>query len=118
MTGPKSLARYGRLGFLVRSGCISIRQATQRIECRESLNSRIRDEYLSITSFWSLAQLRVVVEEKYDDNHRRGSALGYPSPARLRRQPYPSSDSGWWSTGSRARSSRSSSSHDATPSPT
>ena len=45
----------------------------------ESFNSRVRDECLTITIFWSLAQARVVISDwKDDDNHRRRySALGY-----------------------------------------
>ena len=50
----------------------------------ESFNSRIRDECLNITSFWSLAQARVVIGDwKHDYNyHRRHSSLGYQPPAR------------------------------------
>jgi putative transposase len=49
----------------------------------ESFNSRVRDECLSINTFWSLAQARVVISDwKEDYNHRRRhSALGYPAPA-------------------------------------
>jgi transposase InsO family protein len=52
----------------------------------ESFNSRIRDECLNVTSFWSLAQARVVISDwKHDYNHhRRHSALGYHPPAPLR----------------------------------
>ncbi len=50
----------------------------------ESFNARIRDECLSINSFWSLTQARVVISDwKHDYNHhRRHSALGYLPPAR------------------------------------
>jgi putative transposase len=45
----------------------------------ESFNSRIRDECLNITSFWSL----IISDWKHDHNHhRRHSALGYQPPAR------------------------------------
>jgi putative transposase len=38
----------------------------------ESFNSRIRDECLNITSFWSLTQARVVISDwKHDYNHHR-----------------------------------------------
>jgi hypothetical protein len=57
----------------------------------ESFNSRIRDECLNITSFWSLTpitsfwsltQARVVISDwKHDYNHRH-SAMGYQPPAR------------------------------------
>lgn len=49
----------------------------------ESFNSRIRDEWLNINSFWSLAHAQVVISDwKYDYNHRRRhSALGYQPPA-------------------------------------
>ncbi len=52
----------------------------------ESFNSRVRDECLNINmfwSFWSLAQVRVVISDwKADYNHRRRhSALGYQAPA-------------------------------------
>ena len=49
----------------------------------ESFNSRIRDECLSINSFWSLAQARVVITDwKHEYNHhRRHSSLGYLPPA-------------------------------------
>jgi putative transposase len=48
----------------------------------ESFNSRIRDECLNITSFWSLAQARVVISGwNHDYNHHRHCALGYqPQP--------------------------------------
>jgi putative transposase len=50
----------------------------------ESFNSRLRDECLNITSFWSLAQAQVVISDwKHDYNHhRRHSALGYQPPTR------------------------------------
>ena len=50
----------------------------------ESFNSRIRDECLNISSFWSLAQARVVISDwKHEYNHhRRHSSLGYQPPAR------------------------------------
>lgn len=49
----------------------------------ESFNSRVRDECLNISMFWSLAQARVVITGWKDDyNHRRLSALGYQTPAR------------------------------------
>jgi transposase InsO family protein len=49
----------------------------------ESFNSRIRDECLSINSFWSLAQARVIITDwKHDYNHHRHSALGYQPPSR------------------------------------
>jgi transposase InsO family protein len=53
----------------------------------ESFNSRIRDECLNINSFWSLAQARVVISDwKHQYNHhRRHSALGYRTPAGVRR---------------------------------
>jgi transposase InsO family protein len=62
-----------------------------RAHCREtsyveSFNSRIRDECLNITGFWSLTQARVVISDwKHDySHHRRHSALGYqPQPAML-----------------------------------
>jgi putative transposase len=49
----------------------------------ESFNSRVRDEFLKINMFWSLAQARVVISDwKEDDNHRRHhSALGDQAPA-------------------------------------
>jgi len=50
----------------------------------ESFNSRIRDEYLNINSFWSLTQPHVVISDwKQEYNHhRRHSALGYLRRAR------------------------------------
>jgi putative transposase len=49
----------------------------------ESVNSRVRDEFLNINMFGSLAQARVVISDwKADYNHRRRhSALGYQAPA-------------------------------------
>jgi putative transposase len=49
----------------------------------ESFNARIRDECLTITSFWSLVQAKVVISDwKHDYNHhRRHSAPGYLTPA-------------------------------------
>ena len=49
----------------------------------ESFNSRVRDEWLNINMFWSLAQARVVSSDwKADYNHRRRhSGLGYQAPA-------------------------------------
>ncbi|WP_233722179.1 integrase core domain-containing protein, partial [Nesterenkonia massiliensis] len=49
----------------------------------ESFNSRIRDECLNITSFWSLTHARVIIGDwKKEYNTIRGhSALGYRSPA-------------------------------------
>jgi transposase InsO family protein len=49
----------------------------------ESFNARVRDECLTITSFWSLAHARVVITDwKNDYNHRRRhSSLGYQTPA-------------------------------------
>ena len=49
----------------------------------ESFNSPLRDECLTITMFWSLAQASVVISDwKADSNHRRRhSALGYQAPA-------------------------------------
>ncbi len=49
----------------------------------ESFNSRIRDECLKLTSFYSLTHARVVIEDwKHDYNHgRRHSALGYRTPS-------------------------------------
>ena len=49
----------------------------------ESFNSRIRDECLSINSFYSLLHARVVIGDwKHEYNHhRRHSALGYQAPA-------------------------------------
>jgi transposase InsO family protein len=43
----------------------------------------VRDEYLNINMFCSLAQARVVISDcKEDYNHRRRhSALGYQAPA-------------------------------------
>ncbi len=49
----------------------------------ESFNSRIRDECLNITSFWSLAHARMIITDwkKEYNTIRRHSALGYRSPA-------------------------------------
>ncbi len=49
----------------------------------ELFNSPVRDEFLNINMFWSLAQARVVIRDwKADCNHRRRhSALGYQAPA-------------------------------------
>jgi putative transposase len=49
----------------------------------ESFNSRVRDECLNITTFWSLTQARVVITDwKEDYNHRRRHrSLGYQAPA-------------------------------------
>lgn len=49
----------------------------------ESFNSRIRDECLNITSFWSLTHARVIIGDwkKEYNTIRRHSALGYRSPA-------------------------------------
>jgi transposase InsO family protein len=54
----------------------------------ESFNSRIRDECLNLTSFYSLAHARVVIGDwKQDYNHgRRHSALGYLTPASYARE--------------------------------
>jgi len=50
----------------------------------ESFNSKLRDECLNITSFWSLDHARVVISDwNHDYNHRRRhSALGYQPPTR------------------------------------
>jgi putative transposase len=50
----------------------------------ESFNSRVRDECLNISIFWSLAHARVVIGDwKYQYNHHRPhSALGLQTPAR------------------------------------
>ncbi len=54
-----------------------------RYGCVESFNSRIRDECLNLTSFYSLAYARVVIGDfKHDyDHRRRHSAPGYLTPA-------------------------------------
>jgi transposase InsO family protein len=57
----------------------------------ESFNSRVRDECLNSSMFWSLAQARVVISNwKADYNHRgRHSALGVKSASCLRCSPHP-----------------------------
>jgi putative transposase len=44
---------------------------------------RVRDEWLNINLFWSLAQARVVISDWKEDYtyRRRHSALGYQAPA-------------------------------------
>jgi transposase InsO family protein len=49
----------------------------------ELFTSRVRDECLNITKFWSLAQARMEISDWKADYHhrRRHSALGYQAPA-------------------------------------
>ncbi|GAA3551973.1 hypothetical protein GCM10022222_39450 [Amycolatopsis ultiminotia] len=48
----------------------------------ESFNSRLRDECLNITLFWSLTQARGVITDSTDEynHHRRHSSLGNQTP--------------------------------------
>jgi hypothetical protein len=50
----------------------------------ESFNSRVRDEFLTINIFWSLAQARVVITGCKEDHRRRRLSPGLPSPSPLR----------------------------------
>jgi len=57
----------------------------------ESFNSRVRDEWLNINSFWSLAQARVVISDwKEDYNHRPATQLArLPGASGLRCRLHP-----------------------------
>ncbi|WP_144938821.1 IS3 family transposase [Rothia kristinae] len=54
----------------------------------ESFNSRIRDECLTINSFYSLLHAQVIIGDWKDEynHHRRHSSLGYLTPAEYARQ--------------------------------